>query len=548
MKCILFPSLLLVTLTSMGQSPAWEPQWDKKYGGIDEDIISTFTVAPDSSIILGGTSFSGVSGDKSQPNHDTSLTTADFWVIRTDSSGTILWEKRYGGSQNENLSETIVTSDGGLLSGGQSFSGNSGDKTEANWDTTLNSNDYWIIKTDGSGNIQWDKRFGGTSFEIFGGVKQVADGGYIISGSSFSGADGDKSELNHGGWDYWIVRVNDLGNIIWNKRFGGLGDDFSTNVVVTQDGDYLLAGYSNSGIGGDKSETNRGDTDFWLVKVDDTGNKIWDKTFGGNNNDWLFAITATADGGFITGGQSFSEATGDKSEPNHDPTTSGSDRWIVKADANGAKQWDKTIGGLETDDLSRIIQTPDNGFLLSGDSYSDTGGDKSEDNLGPEQTWVVKTDSMGVIQWDKTILTYGHDELGSAIPWGDKCFIAVNFTQSDTGGYKTEIGWGYGDYWMIKMCDEAPLSTQEPEQQNNGWQSFPNPVTNQFTLISSQPVGIITVEIYDVSGRLIHRADYDENATGKNVEIDAKYFSRGMLVCRIIEARKVTTLRVIKTG
>ncbi len=548
MKNIFLPVFLLAAVASMGQSPVWEPQWNKKFGGTDEDIISSFTITPDSTIIMGGTSFSGISGDKSQVNHDTTNTTGDFWVIRTDSSGTILWEKRYGGSENENLAETIVTADGGFLSGGQTFSGISGDKTQPNWDTTLNSNDYWIIKTDGSGIIQWDKRYGGSSYELFGSVKQATDGGFIITGSSFSGADGDKTELNQGGWDYWLVRVDAVGNILWNKRFGGPGNDFANSVVLTQDGAYLVAGYSGSGIGGDKSEANRGDTDYWIVKVDDSGNKIWDKTFGGNNNDWLFALSATSDGGFVAGGQSFSEATGDKSEPNHDATTSGSDRWIVKADANGIKQWDKTIGGLATDDLTRIIETSDNGFLLSGESYSGIGGDKSENNLGPEQTWVVKTDSQGAVQWDKTIFTYGHDETGSAIPWGDKCFIAVNFTQADTGGYKTEIGWGNGDYWMIKLCDETPLSLQESGQQNNEWVGFPNPVISWFSLHASQSEGSVAVEIYDVSGRLIYQSVYDEITTGKSIQIDASDFPQGILICRLIDTSKVSTIRVIKTG
>src|SRR4030095_17077235 len=173
-----------------------------------------------------------------------------------------------------------------------------------------------------------------------------------------------------------------------------------------------------SNSGGDKSQNCQGMTDYWVVKIDAAGNKVWDKTFGGDNTDWLFAITATTDGGFIAGGQSFSGVTGDKSEPNHDPTPSSSDRWIIKADSVGTKQWDRAIGGTETEDVSLIFQTADGGYMVSGESYSDSTGNKTENNLGPEQTWVIKTDQNGIVLWDKTLLTYGHDEAGVAIPYG----------------------------------------------------------------------------------------------------------------------------------
>ncbi|MBK8415239.1 MAG: hypothetical protein IPL22_12570 [Bacteroidetes bacterium] len=120
----------------------------------------------------------------------------------------------------------VRTSDGGYLLGGQTFSGLSGDKTEPNWDPTLASNDYWIVKTDASGNKQWDKRFGGTSFDILNSVNQTPDGGYLLAGSSFSGISGDKTQVNQGAWDYWLVKTNASGVKQWDRRFGGLEDDF----------------------------------------------------------------------------------------------------------------------------------------------------------------------------------------------------------------------------------------------------------------------------------------------------------------------------------
>jgi len=545
---LLFFGLLLRSSLLTAQIPVFELQWDKKAGGTDDDIIATFMLSPDSGFILCGTSFSGISGDKTQANHDTSQTTSDFWIVKTDNAGVILWDKRYGGNLTEVLIDATVTSDGGIASGGQSYSGIDGDKTEPNHDSTMLSNDYWIVKTDESGIVQWDKRFGGSSYELFGSIRQVADGGFIISGSSFSGADGDKSEASQGGWDFWIVRTDATGNKLWDKRFGGTGDEFSTSLEVTVDGDYLVAGYSNSGISGDKSEVGRGSTDYWVVKVNDAGVKLWDKTLGGNYNDWLFAISLTDDGGYIFGGQSFSEATGDKTTPNHDPAPSGSDRWIVKTDSDGNKLWDRTIGGMATDDLSRIARTSDGGYLLSGESYSQIGGDKTEANLGPEQTWVVKTDSLGLVLWDKTIFTDGHDEAGSAIPYGDDCFIAVNFTQADTGGYKSELSWGYGDYWMVKMCDLQTLSLHETGAGNTSWLCYPNPVTDVINIVSHTLFRDVTIQLFDASGKLVEVLNNLSGADGSVLQIDSSNLPKGIYVCRVIDAQNVFNIRIVKTG
>ena len=547
-KLLTLAILLVLTNQLVAQAPVWVPQWNMKAGGTGEDIIGTFLITPDSGFVMCGTSFSGISGDKTQSNHDVSLATSDFWIVKTDSQGTILWEQRYGGTLTEILSESIITADGGLLAGGQAFSAISGDKSVPNWDTTLQSNDYWVIKTDNSGVKEWDQRYGGTSYELFGSLQQTADGGYILTGSSFSTADGDKTEPSRGGWDYWVVRTDATGNLIWDKRFGGTGDDFSNSVVLTADGNFLVGGYSSSDVNGDKSEPGRGATDFWIVKIDAAGTKLWDKTFGGNYNDWLYALTPTSDGGFILGGQSYSENTGDKTEPNHEPAPGGSDRWIVKIDSAGTIQWDRTIGGDEAEDVARIIQTTDGGYLVSGESYSDATGDKTENNLGPEQTWIVKLDPSGVVEWDKTLFTYGHDELGSALPWGEKCFVAVNFTKADTGGYKTIDSWGYADYWMIKMCDESTVSTPEIPGTAVNWQCLPTPVHDELILVSNSSFSDVTVEMYDVSGKLLSEMKLLSGATGTTIRMNVSELSGGIYFCKIIDGKKVYNIRVVKAG
>lgn len=539
-------TLLIVPFAGMAQAPTFHAKWDQRFGGLNEDVISNFLITSDSGFVMGGTSYSDSSGEKSQSNYDTSLATGDFWIVKTDSLGIKTWDKRYGGTNSEIHLETIQTADGGYLSGGQSFSGISGDKSQPNWDPTQGSNDYWIIKTDAQGVKQWDKRFGGTSFELFGSVRQTADGGYIISGSSFSGISGDKTQDNQGSWDYWVVRTNSTGVKIWDKRFGGLEDDFATCMDRTADGGYLIGGYSKSNQGGDKTQPCQGNWDYWVVKINDQGNLVWDKTFGGNYTDWLFDMTATQDGGFLLGGQSFSEATGDKSEPNNDPTPAGSDYWMVKIDAAGNKQWDRTYGGTQIDDISHVEQTADGGYMLSGESYSPADGDKTEPNLGIEQTWVIKTDTSGLFEWDKTVFTLGHDELGTAIPYDEDCFIVVNFTQADTGGYITEMTRGLGDFWMVKLCKDDPSSVQENDE-NNSLKLYPNPVSSHlYVEVKTTKEESIQIEISDLQGKIILTKKAFVSPQNNIIEIDTGTLNSGAYFCRINNDESVRYQKFIK--
>src|SRR5688572_12838094 len=253
-----FTLLLFNYWTVYCQVPVFEKQWDKKYGGTQEEIITTFHITSDSGFVLAGNTFSGISGDISQSNFDSTLTTSDFWIVRIDQSGVLSWEKRLGGFSSENLQDAILTNDQGIIAGGQSYSDAGGDKSEPNWDSTLLSNDYWIIKTDVNGNKLWDKSFGGNSYELFTAIRQLSDGGFIVSGSSFSAISGDKTEPSQGGWDYWLIRTDSSGNKIWDHRFGGTSDDFATGLVITSDGNIVVGGYSHSEASGDKSQGSQG--------------------------------------------------------------------------------------------------------------------------------------------------------------------------------------------------------------------------------------------------------------------------------------------------
>ena len=439
--------LIFNCYVSSGQSPL-KPVWNYRYGGADADGTTGFIQTRDGGYTMAGYSTSGATGDKTQPSQGS----FDYWVVKTDSAGIMQFNFRFGGLNEDLLTTITQTADGGYLLGGYSSSGISGDKTE----NSRGIYDYWIIKTDYSGNKLWHKRFGGNDYDQLYEVLPAAGGGFLLGGWSASGISGDVTDSSRGDKDYWVVRIDSAGNKLWDKRYGGNADDIFSCMVNSTDGEFLLCGSTASDSSGDKTQNSRGTNDYWIVKIDTAGNKIWDKRFGGSNIDYPTDIKPTYDGNYIIGGWSDSPMDGDRS----DSTNGGQDFWIIKIDSSGNKIWDRDFGGIATeDDFGNLFQTLDSGILITGTSYSNISGDKTEDNLGVEQGWLIKTDSLGIMLWDKTIFTLGHDESALTIQSSDGCYEVTVPTQSGIGGYKSQDARGFNDYWIIKLCDSTLLPT-----------------------------------------------------------------------------------------
>jgi len=453
MKKLLIPVLFIHFQLSFFCSQAQNPllkMWDRTYGGLSDDEPSCFQQTSDGGYILGGYTYSDVGGDKTDPLKN-AQGIVDLWVIKTDSMGVKQWDKDFGGANGDQLTAIQQTADGGFILGGMSASNISGDKTQAsygNWD-------YWILKLDAQGNKTWDKDFGGGATDQLSAIKQTADGGFILAGSSASDSSGNKSQHSRGALDYWVVKTDANGNLLWDKNFGGADMDKLYAVQQTSDGGYILGGSSWSLSGGDKTESSYGSEDFWMVKIDSLGNKEWDKDFGGFDSDILYSLVQTSDGGFLAGGRSGSDIGGNKTQP----LWGGYDYWLVKLDASGNKQWDRSYGGTgNEDEFGNITLTPDSGYLIAGTSYSQISGDKSESNLGQEQSWIIKLDSLFNKQWDKTIFTACHDETGLAVQTSGQCYTVVNTNgpACGVGGYRSQASWNYSrDFWIVKFCDST---------------------------------------------------------------------------------------------
>jgi len=536
--------------------------WDKTYGGRREDIFRSLQPTNDGGYILGGWSASGKDGDKSEANRGS----YDYWVVKLkeEQPTAAQWNMRYGGSGKDNFTDAIETLDGGYLAGGFTNSGGNGDKSQA----TQGQNDYWIVKSDQNGKKLWEKRYGGTEDDYLNRIIQTSDGGYLLAGSSFSGKGGDKTEASQGERDYWVVKVDKQGTKEWDKTFGGNDWDELKKVIQLASGEYVLGGSSNSPVSGDKSQRGQGGHDYWLVKISSTGMKLWDKRYGGSADELLGGFTETADGGFFLGGSSLSGQSGDKSLASRgssdywlvktdkdgallweesyggsgqdevysvrrshgnnlyvagtsnsgigvdksQKSQGGKDYWLIKLDENGYKLWDKTFGGSKDDELHASTFTDEGHYILAGHSYSGASGNKSFASQGSSDYWVVEVAPSGKKIADQRFGGSDQEELRTVFQTNDGSLLLGGRSDSGVSGDRSQPSQGSTDYWLVKAAAlttamplvaarEATLA-EEPITKVNLLQAYPNPVRDQATISFTLPEKqFVQLKVYDSQGK-----------------------------------------------
>lgn len=342
-----------------------------------------------------------------------------------------IWDKVYGGEGDDKLTTIVPLADGGYLLGGYSNSDAGYEKSEDHYG--FGFYDYWILRVDARGVPLWDKTYGGYDNDWLYHIVQTSDGGFLLGGTSESDMGLDKSEPGRGGNDYWVVRIDAQGGKLWDKTYGGAGAEELYHLFETPDGGFLLGGHSASGAGPQKTEPSRGQNDYWIVRIDAQGKALWDKTYGGEMLDHLSAFAPAADGGFLLCGSSASGAGFEKSEDPRNELSPREDIWVVRIDAEGNQLWDKTYGGEYWDALAAALPAADGGFLLAGASYSNAGFEKSEDARGDLDYWLVRIDASGEIVWDKTYGGEGCDTPHEIAAAADGGFLLAGFSKSDAG-------------------------------------------------------------------------------------------------------------------
>lgn len=485
-------------------------QWQNTIGGSNYELLYSIEMASDGNYILGGYSFSNISGDKNENSRGGN----DYWITKIDdNSGGILWQKTIGGNGFDHATSTRETRDGGYILGGYSNSDKSREKTE----NSRGGDDYWVVKLDSNRNVVWDKTYGGTGVDRLWSIIETDDGGFLMGGESNSNISGDKNENSRGLSDMWVIKTDVNGDIEWQKTYGGSNIDYLESIVKSNNGGYILAGVSTSDISGEKTENSRGYGDYWILKIDSLGNIVWQRTIGGNNGDYARFIQSTSDGNYIIGGDSMSNISGEKTE---DAICNSIDIWIIKIDNDGQILWDKTLGGDSTEWMQIIRETNDNGFVVGAMSHSDISGYKTESSRGDRDYWIVKLDEFGNVEWDKTLGGNDIDQPTSLVQAIDGSYVIGGWSSSNISGDKNENSNGLWDYWIVKLkmnssdyspqsyssitiCEDDNLELYAPSgvlykwSGPNGFSSTEqNPIITDATLSNS---GIYNVSIYDNS-------------------------------------------------
>ncbi|QRR01300.1 T9SS type A sorting domain-containing protein [Dyadobacter sandarakinus] len=361
----------------------------------------------------------------------------------------IQWDKTIGTLQGVMPETMEQTTDGGYILVGTSDADAGGDKSES----SKGSSDFWIVKLAPNGAKQWDKVIGGPGTETAAAIRQTMDGGYIVGGTSSSPIGGDKSEKSKGGTDYWIVKLDQTGNLLWDKTIGGNSSDGLVDLRQTPDGGYVLAGSTLSDAGSDKSEPKLGSLspDFWVVKVSGTGTIVWDRTLGTPSWDNMRCMTLTSDGGIVVAG-----------EQGYQEQSSG--YYLLKISAQGVQEWERNVAGIIYGEglvdgwanIGDLQQTPDGGFILGGTCTGGVGGDRSEYSIG--DYWIVKLNADLTVAWDNVIATsaggdgkYINYYAGlTQVPGGG--YLVLGYSASHAGADKSEDSHNaIEDFWLIKL-------------------------------------------------------------------------------------------------
>jgi len=291
---ILIPLVLLVLLLTscdlMGvvdELLAFYINQSECYGGTKNDIFYDIIETVDGNYLAVGQSFSD-DGDLTDNKG-----VSDVWILKISKAGVLIWEQNYGGSGNDIANAVVQTNDGGYVVAGHTAS------NDEDVGHNQGEYDFWVLRLDTNGQLEWESTFGGTNNEYAFDLCKTTDGCYVVAGFTKS-SDGDVTGYQ-GNDDCWIVKVNDAGVLVWQKALGGTQNDRAYSVCSTHDTGFLIGGYSQSSDG-DVSDNNGG-SDVWLVKVDQVGNLIWENNFGGSNNELARSVYPTPDNGFIVGGE-----------------------------------------------------------------------------------------------------------------------------------------------------------------------------------------------------------------------------------------------------
>jgi len=506
----------LICFSASTQAPSIA--WQISLGGTQYDLALDIQQTSDGGYIIVGFSDSN-DGDVSG-NHGS----IDFWIVKLSSGGVLEWQKSFGGSGIDACSSVRQTSDGGYILCGYSES-NDGDVT-----SNQGAADFWIVKLTNLGNLDWQKSFGGSGNDRAESVRETSDGGYVIAGNSGSN-DGDVA-ISLGLSDFWVIKVNNVGTMEWQKSLGGSDIEGAKSIQQTADGGYIVTGLTSSNDG--DVAMNLGVFDFWLVKLTSTGALDWEKTLGGSGADDASSVLQTTDGGFIVAG--YSGSTDGDVTGNHGIN----DFWVVKVNSSGTVEWQKSLGGSNNDYSDSIQPTADGGYIIVGRT-------KSNDNdvsghHGSDDFWIVKLTGTGDIEWQKSIGGSGNDAAKAIWPGSDGSYIIAGYSDSNDGDVSGNHG--FLDFYIVKLSglvgsEEIPALME--------FNFYPNPCHENVSLsILKDNNTNYKITISSLSGEVIFFTYMHSSVLSKGVSIETNGLTKGVYLITFFDGESTTVKKLVK--
>jgi hypothetical protein len=523
---VLYAFMLIFSLCIQAQE--FEIQFQKCYGGSNWEGASAILAKESEFIFFGGTTSNN--GDISF-NHGKS----DYWLYETDSNGNIVWERTYGGSDEDYPANMLPTPDGGYVMFGDTYS-NDGD-VGCNHSS---NGDWWLVKTDSLGNILWTRCYGGTHKETASQLIYANEGGYVMTGKTGS-VDGDISH-NNGQYDVWVVKVDWEGELVWERTFGGSRFDWANGIGLTTDGGYIIG----AGTGSSNGDVNCFDSlpsdwsKAWVLKLDSEGQLQWQNCYGGYYSDVVVDILQTSDGGYVFLGQ-ISSGDGDIDCFHGTPGNSNTqDMWVVKLDVTGEMEWNRCLGGSNFDVPRFIRPMDDGGYLIGGNTTSRNGDVNCNQSLPGTHTVILyKLTTQGEIEWTKCLGSQVDNSLFSIHIYSDYHFLLGATTRTNGIDVDCDLK-GETDIWIVEIQDTT-VGVQENDQAK--LMLFPNPATTEawLQLPAHIPLTDVQIELYNPKGSLLYKAQPESNFH----KIETAQLPAGLYVVRLWDGRNWQSGRLV---
>ena len=486
-KLLTFAAFVCLLSVSYSQ----QIEWKKCFGGSNEEMAFSIINSNDNGFIIAGNSKSN-DGDVSSNNGS-----SDFWVIKINLDGDIIWENNYGISNYERAYAITQAHDGGYIMAGY----------RNMIDGQPTNSDFLVVRIDEDGNLMWEESYGGTDFDNARHIIKTNDNGYIVAGISTLSDNFYQKSVR-------VIKINDSGNIVWEKTFFETNCmNFGSSILTPDNGILFIA---------DDCES---DSDYIIVKLDANGNMEWQKVYGGSLADKPAAIKHCEEGGYVIVGSSASQ-DGDVTN-NH----GGFDYWVIKIDDNGNLLSSKCFGGSETDQAYDVIQNDSNEFIVVGASLSQDGD--VTNNTDKKDYWIINIDSDNEIKWEKCIGdSSGEDIARSVVKASNNNYLLTGYTDS----YAGEVSGNHGDYdfWVIKISDN-PNFINDPKDRIE-CKIYPNPSDKSIKIDCEN---IQEVEINDINGRTVFKSDINLSIIDLSMLSNGLYFvkvknDKGMVIKKIV--------------